>query len=306
MSNDTDTIHIPVLLQETIDGLAIAANDVVVDGTTGGGGHSVEILKRWNGQVQLVCLDADRSALERARARLAGFDQTHISFVESNFRRLALVLDDLGVHAINKLLLDLGLSSDELATSGRGFSFQKPDEPLLMTFADPTREQPLLTAEIILNTWSEETLATILYGYGEERYAKKIAAAIVAARLHAPFRTVGQLVELIMTATPHSYHHRRVHPATKTFQALRIAVNDELGALQQVLDDGWRVLCSGGRIAVISFHSLEDRVVKRFFQREYKADRAILVTKKPITSTSQEINTNPRARSAKLRIIIKK
>ncbi len=306
MAPESDTIHTPVLLQETIDGLALQPDDIIVDGTTGGGGHSAEILKRWNGQVQLVCLDADAAAIARARKRLASFDQTKISFVESNFRRLAIVLDDLEIRTINKLLLDLGLSSDELAATGRGFSFQRPGDPLLMTFTDPASEQPLLTAETILNTWSEETLATILYGYGEERYAKKIAAAIVAARERAPLRTVGQLVECVIAATPPRYHHRRIHPATKTFQALRIAVNDELGALQQALEDGWSALAPGGRIAVISFHSLEDRAVKRFFQQEAKAGRATLVHKKPLSASDQEIHTNPRARSAKLRIIVKK
>ncbi len=300
------TVHTPVLLQEVIDGLSVQPGDIVVDGTVGGAGHSEELLKRGGGQIKLICLDADAGALARARERLASFDQAKIFFIESNFRRLVTVLDELGVPKINKLLLDLGLSSDDLAQSGRGFSFQKTDEPLLMTFADPAKEPALLTAETILNTWSAETLTTILTGYGEERYAFKIAQAIVEARRGKPFKTVGDLVEVILAATPKSYHHRKIHPATKTFQALRIAVNDELGALQEALEAGWQVLAPGGRIAIISFHSLEDRIVKRFFQQEKKEGRADVLTKKPQTASRAEAISNPRSRSAKLRIILKK
>jgi 16S rRNA (cytosine1402-N4)-methyltransferase len=300
------SVHTPVLLNEVLDGLAVQPGDVVVDGTVGGAGHSEAILKRYSDQIRLICLDADSGALTRARERLASFDQSKITFVESNFRRLVTVLDELGVPKINRLLLDIGLSSDELENSGRGFSFRKLDEPLLMTFVDPAKEQPLITAEVILNSWSEETLATIIYGYGEERYSKKIAAAIVEQRTEIPFKTVGQLVDVILQATPKSYQHRKIHPATRTFQALRIAVNDELGALREGLEGGWQVLASGGRMAVISFHSLEDRVVKRFFQEEKKAGRAELLTKKPMIASPEEAKENPRARSAKLRIICKK
>lgn len=305
MAQDSTTIHTPVLLQETINGLAIQPGAIIVDGTVGGGGHSEEILKRWDGQIRLICLDADAAALARTRERLARFDQTKIIFIESNFRRLSAVLNDLEIRQIDALLLDLGLSSDELAAAGRGFSFQYPDEPLLMTYADPRTTPPLLTAQTILNVWSEETLSTIISSYGEERYARRIAAAIVAARERTPFERVGQLVEVVAAAVPRR-HYYRLHPATKTFQALRIAVNDELGALQQTLEDGWSALAAGGHVAIISFHSLEDRIVKRFFRQEAKTGRATLVTKKPIIPTREETIANPRARSAKLRIIIKK
>jgi 16S rRNA (cytosine1402-N4)-methyltransferase len=209
-------------------------------------------------------------------------------------------------------MLDLGLSSDQFETSGRGFSFQK-NEPLLMTFKENLGPEDL-TAKQIVNTWDEENIADIIYGYGEERYSRKIAKGIVGARAVKPIETTFDLVEIIKNSTPSRYAHGKIHPATRTFQALRITVNDEINALKEGLEKGWERLAPGGRMAVISFHSIEDRIVKHFYKsKEWmeKADgtserTANIITKKPITASHQEISENPRSRSAKLRIIEKK
>jgi 16S rRNA (cytosine1402-N4)-methyltransferase len=200
--------------------------------------------------------------------------------------------------------LDLGLSSHQFEKSGRGFSFQK-DEPLTMTFRHEPREEDV-TAVTILNEWQEDTIEIILRGFGEERYSKKIARSIIEARKHKAIQTTEELVNIILEATPKSYHHRKIHPATKTFQALRIAVNDELGALQEALQKSFLKLKSNGRIAVISFHSLEDRIVKNFSRNLVKAGEATTLTKKPLQASSDELRRNRRARSAKLRVLVKK
>lgn len=294
--------HETVLLQETVDGLNLKKGDVVFDGTLGGGGHSLYVAEKFGPAVKIIAVDRDREALQRAEERLKALNANYVLAV-SDYRDVSQVLAKLHINQIQGLILDLGLSSNQLEDSGRGFSFQKI-EPLFMTFST-TEDEPLVTAESVLNHWSEETLADIIYGYGDERYAKRIAKKIVEVREHKTIQTTVDLVAIIEQAVPAVYRRGKTHFATKTFQAIRIAVNDELGALRQGLTEGFAKLSVQGRIAVISFHSGEDRIVKNFFRDRVKAKQAVLINKKPITSTLAELQKNPRARSAKLRILEK-
>lgn len=304
-------LHKSVLLQESIDGLDMQPGDIYLDGTLGSGGHAEAALNAVKaahaaGRVTVIGLDRDEDALKRAGERLAaqsaGGDATVI-LRQANYRDLDHVLDELNVPQVNKIMLDIGLSSDQFDTSRRGFSF-KEREPLLMTM-EKHPELSTLTAKEIVNEWDEENIADIIYGYGEERYSRKIAKEIVAARAIAPIRTTDELVEIIKKATPFWYHRGKIHPATRTFQALRITVNDELNALKDGMKKGWDRLAPGGRMAIISFHSLEDRLVKNFYKEKALAGEGQIITKKPITASDAELKDNPRARSAKLRIIQK-
>ena len=294
-------MHIPVLLNEVINGLNLHEGDVILDGTLGGGGHSYEIAKRFP-EVKIIGLDLDKDALLRSGERLKEAKADFVLY-ESNFRDLDLALQALNVEAVDKILLDIGLSSNQFESSGRGFSFKK-NEPLLMTFkAEPQDGE--LTAAKIVNSWTEENLAKVIYEYGEERYSRQIARAVVEARRTKSVITTLDLVAIIENAVPNSYRQGRINPATKTFQALRIAVNDELGNLRVGLEKGFSSLKKGGRMAVISFHSLEDRIVKNYFKELAKAKKVSLISKKPVTAEAAEIEANPRSRSAKLRIIEK-
>lgn len=296
------THHVTVLLHETVDGLDIKAGDVVVDGTFGGGGHSALIAEKFGDSITLVCIDQDKDALEQNKEKVAKFCK-NAHFVESNARNIAEVLKGLGLAQANRILLDLGLSSDQFEISGRGFSFRK-DEPLLMTFAnDPSKH--IFTAYDIVNEWGQESISDIIYGYSEEHFSRHIAQAIVEAREVAPIKTTFDLVKVIESAVPAWYRKGRIHPATKTFQALRIAVNDELGALKEVLETGFELLAPEGRMALISFHSLEDRILKTFFKAKADEGKAVLINKKVIVPGREEEKVNPRSRSAKLRIIQK-
>lgn len=284
--------------------LDIHPGDVIVDATLGGGGHSEEIIKRFGNTVRIIGLDLDLDALTRAEARLGKLGG-NVSFHQENFRNLDVVLNTLKVPKVQKVILDLGWNAfqfDPEGNANRGFTFQK-DEPLVMTFNN-TPTQDAVTAYTILNEWSEETIATILTGYGEERYARRIASEIIKARVK-PISTTFELVDIILKATPPAYYHRRIHPATKTFQALRIATNDELEALKEGLHKSFEHLDHAGRIAVISFHSLEDRIVKRFFKEKKEQGLAEVLTKKPVIAGDQELGDNRRARSAKLRVLAK-
>jgi 16S rRNA (cytosine1402-N4)-methyltransferase len=294
--------HTSVLLQEVITGLDIKPNDVFLDGTINGGGHSKAVSDLLNEEGMIIGTDLDNAALQKAELRLSG-SKAKIILTQSSFRNLDKVLADAKVPKVNKILFDLGLSSNQFDESGRGFSFQK-DEPLLMTFKDVLNPTDL-TAHAIVNQWDEENIAQIIESYGEEQYAKKIAHAIVFYRNKGEIKTTQELVKIIGEAVPTSYLHKRIHPATKTFQALRITVNDEIGSLKEGLTKGFEHLAPGGRFAVISFHSLEDRIVKNHFRDLAKQDLGILITKKPIIPTQEEEEQNPRSRSAKLRIIEK-
>ncbi len=295
-------VHKSVLLQEAIDGLNIVPGDVFVDGTLGGGGHMEEVVHRFGSAVVMIGIDLDPEAIERATSRLEAY-KCPIRFAQGSFRNMDTLLLDLGITQVDKILLDIGLSSNQFEDSGRGFSFQK-NEPLVMSFKTDLTDDDL-TAAKILNNWDEENIRAILEGYGEEQFAYKIAKAIVARREVKPIETTFELVEIVKSATPNFYHHRKIHPATKTFQALRITVNDEIESLKEGIRKGFEMLRPRGRLAAISFHSLEDRAVKQFFRAKIEEGLGTGVTKKPIIPSDEEIAENPRSRSAKLRIIEK-
>ncbi len=297
-------IHKTVLLHEAIDGLDFHEGDVFIDGTLGGGGHTEEVVRRWGDKVKIVAIDADREALERATERLTpriASSQATVTFIQGNFRHIDTILAEAHIEHADKILLDIGLSSNQFEDSGRGFSFQR-DEPLNMSFKKDVAEEDL-TAREIINDWDEENIRAILEGYGEEKFAYKIAKAIISHRKKKPIETTFELVDIIKSATPKFYHHRKIHPATKTFQALRITVNDEIEALKEGIRKSFDTLAPHGRVAVISFHSLEDRVVKQFFKHMEDEEKGKRITKKPIRPSDEETSENPRARSAKLRIL---
>lgn len=271
--------HIPVLLKESIDLLDLKIGEVFVDATYGAGGHTREVLKKIP-RVRVISIDQDPNT----EADIIG-----------NFRDLNMLLENIRPNAI---LFDLGISSDQLDKSGRGFTFQK-DEPLDMRMG---KSGP--TAADILNSWDEHAIELVLRGFGEEKYSRKIARAIVETREVKPFATTFDLVETVLKVKSKSWRDK-IHPATKTFQALRIAVNEELTALEKGLEEGFQVLKPNGRLAIISFHSLEDRIVKNFFRDRAKEGTGKLINKKPIVPTEKEREENPRSRSAKLRIIKK-
>jgi len=296
------SIHRTVLLNEVIEGLNLNPKSLVIDCTFGGGGHSLEMCKKYPG-IKIIALDQDQSVFSAKGGLASGWEGCNISFVNDNFRNIDKVLEKEGKREVDGIIFDLGLSSDQLENSGRGFSFLK-DEPLLMTMKEnPSRDT--VTALDVVNTWSEKSLADIIYGYGEEKYSRKIAKEIVDARQKAKIETTFDLVKIISKAVPGLYRRGRLHFATKTFQAIRIAVNDELGALAEGLDEGFKLLKVGGKMTVISFHSLEDRIVKRFYKEQVKENLAKLMNKKPINAKMEEVKNNPRSRSAKLRILEK-
>ena len=292
--------HIPVLLNETIDGLKLKQGDTVFDATLGDGGHAAEICERIGREGTLIGVDLDEGAVRRAKEKTTACTAT-THFTKENFRNLDAVLQKEGIAKIDKALFDLGMSSVEIETSGRGFSFRR-DEPLLMTF-DSDPNYGVLTAERIVNTWPEEDIERVLREYGEERFARRIAETIVARREEKKIERTGDLAAIVNGCYPGRL--RRGDSSAKTFQALRIAVNDELKALEEGLKKAAERLAPEGRIAVISFHSLEDRIVKRYFREIAKEEMWNIVTKRPITAGKEELAANPRSRSAKLRIVEK-
>jgi 16S rRNA (cytosine1402-N4)-methyltransferase len=291
--------HVPVLLAEVVTGLAPRSGGRYVDGTLGGGGHAATILEACGPDGRLLGIDADRSALAAARARLALFGD-RVTLAHGNFRDLGRIARQNGFEQIDGLLLDLGISSHQLDTPERGFSFAA-DAPLDMRL-DQTRGA---TAADLVNQLPEGELADLIYRYGEERGSRRIARFIVEARRKRRIATAGELADLVARAL--GGRHGKIHPATRSFQALRIAVNRELESLEAALPQAVELLAPGGRLAVISFHSLEDRIVKLFFRAEsgYGGEgpvRLRIITKKPIEATEAEARSNPRSRSAKLRI----
>lgn len=296
------TIHKSVLLNESVDGLNLKSGDIFFDGTLGGGGHCAKVCEIFGKTVKIIGTDRDTQAVQRVTKRFQDMD-CDFSFHIASFRNINEVLNNLKIESVNGILLDLGLSSDQIENSGRGFSFNE-NEPLMMTFSEDKGDE-VVTAQTVVNDWSEETLADVLYGYADERYARRIAKRIVEARQKKPIENTFELVEIIRGAVPIGYQKGRLHFATKAFQAIRIAVNDEIEAIKDGLAKGYEMLADGGRIAVISFHSGEDRVVKNLF-KEYKAvGKGNIITKKPIVPSKEEIQENPRSRSAKLRIFEK-
>lgn len=296
------SVHVSVLLHEVLENLPVKTEGTpwFIDGTLGGAGHSLAMAKQLEGKINLIGLDRDPLAVKRGLELLKG--KTEKLIIENeDFRNLDKVLDKNNLNTVDMILLDLGLSSDELETSGRGFSFMR-DEPLLMTFGDPTTYP--FTAKTIVNNWKEEDIANVIFGYGEETFARRIARAIVSYRERKQIETTFELVEIVKNAVPGFYRHKKIHPATKTFQALRIAVNDEWKATEEGLAKGYARLNKGGRMAVITFHSLEDRITKSFMRSKEK-EGAKLIPRRAIKPTDQEIAENPRSRSAKLRVIEK-
>ena len=302
--------HKPVLLHECIDALAIRPDGVYVDGTLGRAGHSREIAKRLT-TGRLICIDRDMAAIDAAKERLAPY-LDRVTLVHSNFSELESVLRQAGVTGADGMLFDLGVSSPQLDDGSRGFSYMQ-DAPLDMRM---DRSAPLSAYEVV-NTWSYEELRRILYDYGEERYAPAIAKAIVRARETAPVDTTLELVEIIKDAMPPAALREKQHPAKRSFQAIRIAVNGELDALEPMLRSAVDGLNPGGRLAVITFHSLEDRIVKRTLQEMAKGctcppefpvcvcgkkPKIKILTRRPVVSGAVELEENPRARSAKLRV----
>lgn len=294
-------MHDPVLLQEVIEGLALKAGLTVLDGTINGAGHSLVMSQMIPGGC-LIGLDRDRHALRQARLRLKQAP-CRVILKQGNFRHLDRILSQLQIARLDRCLFDLGLSSEQLAESGRGFSFLR-DEPLIMTYEVGS---VMTTAQTIVNENSAADLKSMLKEYGEEPFAARIVRAIVEARKKKKIETTKELVEIIREAVPVWYRspRRRKHFATQTFQAIRIAVNDEFRSLAEGLDRAWRYLAPGGRLAVISFHSGEARLVKNFFREQVQSGAGGLITLKAIKSSFEQIRLNPRARSATLRIIEK-
>jgi 16S rRNA (cytosine1402-N4)-methyltransferase len=292
--------HTSVLLQESVRELSLKTGARILDATFGGGGHSRLIAQAIGKDGVLVAIDADRHAFRDAIvAELASV--TRFVPVVGNFRDVAPALEGAGIACgtLDGALFDLGISSDQLESSGRGFSFLR-DEPLAMTLgADPSAS--VVTADVVVNRWSEEHLADILRGFGEERFAGRIARAIAMRRRDTPIRSSLDLAEVVARAVPARYRIGRIHPATKTFQAIRMAVNDELGAIEHGVRGVVPWLAPGGRLAVISFHSVEDRLVKRLTRELEKSEIVTRCARRPITPTQNELERNPRARSAKLR-----
>lgn len=303
--------HKSVLLQECIDALNIRPDGIYLDGTLGGAGHSSQIACRLTEGGRLIGVDRDRTALAAAKERLAPYAD-RVTLVHSNFAEIDAILDSLGIPAVDGMLFDLGVSSPQLDDASRGFSYMA-DAPLDMRMD----KDDVLTAGEVVNTWPQGELRRILYDYGEERYAAQIAAAICRAREKAPVETTLELVDIIRSAMPAQALREKQHPAKRSFQAIRIAVNDELGAVSRMMQAAVGRLNPGGRLAVITFHSLEDRIVKSEMQQaargctcppEFpvcvcgKKPLVKLVTRKPIVSGPAELEENPRARSAKLRV----
>ena len=293
-------MHIPVLLNEVVELLDVENGKMFIDATADGGGHLQAILEKLPKNGKIIGLDQDEEMIGRLRKKFR--EDGRLEFVLGNFRNLGELFKNYQGKA-DGILYDLGLSSWQLEFSGRGFSFLR-DEPLLMTYQ--TELEPAdLTAEKIINDWNKMELENLIKEYGEERCAGRITKAIVEARKKKRIRRTGELVEIIKLAAPRNYERGRLHPATRTFQALRIAVNDEFGALSEGLAGGWKLLKNNGRMAVISFHSLEDRVVKNFFRDKKQMGEAEMLAKKPIRPLPEEIRANSRSRSAKLRAVKK-
>lgn len=293
MTLKPEEIHLSVLLDETIDYLSPRSGGLYVDGTMGMGGHSSAILEKSSPDGRLVAFDWDEAAIEQGSKRLAGY-QGRFQIVRRNFAELVVGLDENGISEVDGLLIDIGLSSLQLDQGERGFTFRK-DEPLDMRM-DIRREQ---TAADLVNGCSEQELADIFYYYGEEKQARPMAAAIVEERKKGRVETSARLADIVYASVPKRFHPKKIHVATKVFQALRIAVNKELENLSQILDSAVGYLKPGARFCVISFHSLEDRMVKKKFKEN---NLLKVLTTKPVVAGEQELQSNPRARSAKLRV----
>lgn len=303
--------HVSVLAEECIQALNLRPDGVYVDGTTGGGGHSLRIAQQLGPAGRLICIDRDEEALAAASRRLEAY-RDRVTFVKSNFAQIAQVIEGQGLAGVDGILFDLGVSSYQLDNGDRGFSYMH-DAPLDMRM---DRSQPFSAWDVV-NTYTQEQLRQILWEYGEERYSGRVAAAIVQQREESPIETTGQLAQVIREAMPAAARREKQHPAKRSFQAIRIEVNGELRAVEQAMEGSVDKLLPGGRLAVISFHSLEDRIVKKIFAQQAKGctcppefpvcvcgkkPMLKLISRGVITAGQKELDENPRARSAKLRV----
>jgi 16S rRNA (cytosine1402-N4)-methyltransferase len=296
--------HITVLQQEAVSMLNLSKDSVVVDCTLGSGGHAGEILKLLGAKGTYIGVDVDKTAL-KANAELQKLSKAKVILEQANFRNIGSSLEKLGFERVDAILADLGWRMEQFdgeAGEPRGFSFNR-EEPLFMTYGS-SGDYPFTAYEIV-NDWKEEDIANVIYAYGDERYSRRIARKIVEVREKSPICTSLELAAVVESAMPRMHGKKRIHPATKTFQALRIAVNDEFDALRELLVDGFEKLAPKGRMAIITFHSLEDRIVKETFREFTRDQKGLLVHKKPIGPSPEELQENPRSRSAKLRTIEK-
>jgi len=289
-------MHLPVLLNEVIEILNPKKGEFFIDGTVDGGGHAVVILEKIMPEGKFLGLDWDKEMIKIFKKKLISyhFPKNKVILVNENFKNIPMILKNKKLGKADGLLLDLGFSSEQLENSGRGFSFKK-DEPLLMTYSDSQRP-----ARDWLKILKEFELARIIYQFGEERYSRRIAHAI---KNNLPIETSKKLAELVRSVLPKNYEHGRIHPATRTFQALRIFVNQEIENIQQVLLEIGNILKPSGRLAVVTFHSIEDRLVKNIFRDLAKKGKVEILTKKPVQPSQNEVYSNPRSRSAKLRAL---
>jgi len=293
-------LHIPVLTKEVLQYLNPGQNENFVDCTVGQGGHAKLILEKTEPKGKVLGIDLDLQQIKNSEFLMAG-SRGRLILINDSYANLQEIVEKINFPQVNGILIDLGISSEQLESSGRGFTFLK-NEPLDMRY-DAVNNG--LTAEKIINEWPEDKIENILKEYGEEKFSKKIAKEIIEIRKQSRIKTTFGLIEIIKAATPSAYWRGKIHYATRTFQALRIAVNDELENLKKVLPEALSVLSASGRLAVISFHSLEDRIVKDFFNKKTKEGIIKILTNKPITAGTEELGKNPRSRSAKLRAAIK-
>jgi len=315
MSENIEFKHIPIMLEEVIEGLDIKPDGIYVDGTLGGGGHSYEIAKRLVSGGRLIGIDQDEAAIKAAGARLSGFGD-RVTIVRSNYAQMVSVLQSLGIEQVDGILLDLGVSSHQLDNAERGFSYME-DAPLDMRM-DRRQEK---TAGDIVNFYSQAELIRIIRDYGEDKFAAKIAAKIIGFRENKPVETTGELAEIIKSAIPMKYRLTGGHPAKRTFQAIRIELNRELEILEESIEGMLDILSDRGRMAVITFHSLEDRIVKSAFKKAEspctcppdfpicvcgKKSKGFVASRKPLIPSEEEMERNPRAKSSKLRIFVRK
>nr|WP_330366008.1 16S rRNA (cytosine(1402)-N(4))-methyltransferase RsmH [Catonella morbi] len=315
MSENIEFKHIPIMLEEVIEGLDIKPNGIYVDGTLGGGGHSYEIAKRLVSGGRLIGIDQDEAAIKAAGARLSEFGD-RVIIVRSNYAQMVSVLQSLGIEQVDGILLDLGVSSHQLDNAERGFSYM--EDALLDMRMDRRQEK---TARDIVNYYSQAELTRIIRDYGEDRFAAKIVAKIIDFRENKPVETTGELAEIIKSAIPVKYRLTGGHPAKRTFQAIRIELNRELGVLEESIEGMLDILSDGGRMAVIAFHSLEDRIVKSAFKKAEspctcppdfpicvcgKKSKGFVASRKPLIPSDEETERNPRAKSSKLRIFVRK
>lgn len=315
MSESQEFKHIPIMLEQVIEGLDIKPDGIYVDGTLGGGGHSYEIAKCLTNDGRLIGIDQDEAAIKAASKRLSEFED-RVTIVRSNYAQMTSVLQSLGIEQVDGILLDLGVSSHQLDTAERGFSYME-DAPLDMRM-DRRQEK---TARDIVNYYSQAELTCIIRDYGEDKFASKIASKIIAFRENKPVETTGELAEIIKSAIPMKYRLTGGHPAKRTFQAIRIELNRELGVLEESIEGMLDILSDGGRMAVITFHSLEDRIVKSAFKKAEspctcppdfpicvcgRKSKGFVALRKPAVPTDEEMERNPRAKSSKLRIFVRR